>query len=1157
MSTLTTLVVPVEVAALAVNTQTRDTDGTYVFQRWQTNFRMLEEENLAPEPAPFDTELWPGDRERRGIYLQWQLPEALTRGAHDETEGIGDFPLVPNRWLVVRYRPGGRQVRTWLVQSDHLGTADDGPGTIEGTVSFADPHSDRLRATLIGLRHDVTATKPWREPADPGEPFLTAIGPGLTTFSAFQPYNENVFSLHDTLDDLADQGADRLSYHVVGWYSNPTRDDILTGRDGPLDDLLKRLEWSAPTATSTIDRSLYTGSALNIAWDPEGTVPESDCPGPDDIAVAVGNSVSEAMAGLQDHNAGPSALGDDEARMFRAFALGTLDALDRSDGAGDDITDRTAHQAGFGPVAGGYTWRVVDHTDSDPAGRTALSADQRAAEESVVADLNKTQAAHDALARRLAVAQDRLYTLWALSLESKQPAEFAEAITDELDPANPDGAAGTVARLADELGELRSTMPWGTTADSLAESAREFADTKGLARSSTLTRAPQDPYETGSDPVVLLQGSHLNAPLTRGSLLPCRTTDRLVTAIGANSSGSVTTDVAQVNTTGLPAEIPAALTEFFLLARARAAAGDAALPAATGSLPEYGTGPWRQPWQPLYLLWEADYTPLPYREGDAERWHFDGTRYRWRREEDTEISEAITIQGRQTLAPTAGHETEGRIAAHAAHRGDLPADVIARLREEARTEDLLSQSLDGLGAALNQRDPSVSPQPDGDLGTLIGDTSAMPPVPGKAPAFPWQKPEDSRFHELRAGQIAFTGLSVVDRFGRAVNLISDPLHFEPVLPTTMVPDFPVEELAAKRFAELSPRLLQPARLRFDFLDATRDDQVDITPGTNPVCAWLTHNRLDRTLVCFDPAGVALGELRTIKSAQGPRIVHWAALPGSTITSLPELARVSPHTARFLTAIEDGGPDVLDAVRATLDEALASIDPDGPEDPGLGFLLGRPLALVRARLDLELHGEARRSIAWSQVLAPDEPELPAYEWTIRLGEATHTDDGLVGYVLDDDYAHFDTVVPPKGTSNGYLRWIDDGSRLRLSFGGDSSAVATLLVDPRAAVHATTDILPVGTLHVPQDYTAQALARMSVSFRTGPMLARVVDGAAIMPHPATATGSWSWAQAAGDAWEKLPITVPDPAGMPAGSAQIRSGFMVLDDAASATRTNGDST
>ncbi len=201
-----TLVVPVKVAAFAVNPQTRDGDGSYVMLRWTANFRSLVADNAAPEPAPFViTEPWTQNPESRlGVYLQWELPEALCRGHQDEETGeIGDFPLVPNRWLVVRR--SGRGTRSWIVHSDYLGTGADG-------VSYLDPHAATATATVIGRRVDLTPGSPWNEPG--GTPFLTAVGPGLLTFSAFQPYNKNVFSIHDTLEDI--EGEDRLSYWVAG-----------------------------------------------------------------------------------------------------------------------------------------------------------------------------------------------------------------------------------------------------------------------------------------------------------------------------------------------------------------------------------------------------------------------------------------------------------------------------------------------------------------------------------------------------------------------------------------------------------------------------------------------------------------------------------------------------------------------------------------------------------------------------------------------------------------------------------------------------------------------------------------------------------------------------------------------------------------------------
>ncbi|MFE6334342.1 hypothetical protein ACFVOK_14165 [Streptomyces sp. NPDC057798] len=1151
------LVVPVEVSALAVNTRTENTDGTFVFHRWRTNFHLLQDNHLPAEPEPFQIDEWPGTAERRGVYVKWTLPEALCNGRQDDEDGVKDFPLVPNRWLVVRYQAASRRVRSWIVESDHLDTQS-------GTVSFLDPEADQVTATRIGRRHDLTASTPWREPDDTRAPFLTAIGSGVLTFAAYQPYSENVFSLHDTLEDVP--GDDRLSYYVAGWYADPDADILATRGDASLTDLLDDLEWLAPGATSSVDRSLFTGCVLGVEWQPDGAIPDSPLPKPAEMAVSIGNSTSEAMAGLPEEADGPDSLNADEARLMRAFALGTLDDLDRTDG--DELTERTAHQSGFGPVPADYTWRIVDRGD-----RTATAslppeerARQTAREQDVVSQLNKEQAAHDTHVRELAAARERLYLLWALSRTERKPsAEFEERLANELNPEHGEGAAGRVKDLQNKVAEQRATIPWGTTPDELEAAAAQYAADQGLRSGHVLQRVPQPSYEEAADPVLLIQGAHLNAPLSRESLLPCRAPDRLVTAVGSITAASVQTDVDQVNTTGLPDSLPGLLTEFFILDRALLTGAD--LGDADGALPEYGTQPWRQPWEPLFLQWSVDYTALPYRDEQGAHWTFDGTRYRW--DGTGQVPDHFVIEGRQTLAPTAGHDLDGKIAVHSAHRADLPD--LRRLREEVRELDMLSQRLDGLGAFLAQRDPRSTECPTGKMGHLVGHADHYAPEPGTiSTTWPGRPPEvtSSEFFELRTGQLAFRQLTVVDRYGRAVNLLdpNSPGHFKPCRPASMIPDHPVSDSHPHRFVELSPRLLQPARLGFDFLSSTSDDDIDLTPGTNPVCAWLINNRLDRTLAGYDPTGRPWGELRTVMRGDGNRAVVWAPLPGSPIATLEDLRDASPHTHQLLAAIAERGPDALEAVRRAVDDALATIDPEGPDDAGLGFLLGRPLALVRARLDLQLYGPPRTSVGWNEVLDPDQhpPAMPDWDWTVRLGLANATDDGLVAYVLNEDYDHLETLTQPTDTADGYLRPIAE-DRLKLAFTGTSNATVTLLLDPRAAVHAVTDILPTGTVHVPQQFVDDALTRMAICFRTGPLLApTIADPAtaapltAVLPHPATATGTWSWTEltdpanpADPAAWHTLPVTVPDPHALPLGDPEIRSGFLILGAAADATR------
>ncbi|MFI7502484.1 hypothetical protein ACIBVL_29185 [Streptomyces sp. NPDC049687] len=1156
MSVDNTLIVPVEVAALAVNRQTRDTGTPHVFHRWITNFKDVAE-GVPPEPAPFDgAEDWTGREDRLGVYLQWELPAALTRGRHDEQEGIGDFPLVPNRWLVVRHAESTRALRAWIVESDYLDPMD-------GSVSFQNPDfdpgtdSEEPAGTLIGKCHELTG--PWREPTGRRAPFLTAIGPGLLTFSVFQPYNKNVFSLHDTLLDTSEgelPARERLSYFVVGWYADADS-DILAGADD-LATLLERLQWTPPVGSgSGIRSSVYSGTVLHLDWDLTGPVPDSPCPRPADVTAIVSNSIAEAVAELGGQADGHSALSAEEAGLFRAFLLGGIDALEERDRPEADIlTDRRAHDCAFGPVSGGYRWFIGER--GEETGHITSRA-ARTAEAETVADLNRRQAAHDATEAELDAAREHLYHLWWLTHLKKKHADFNARIDDELDPRNPDGAAGRVVALANRLADQRAELPWGKSEADLAARIDALYPAYGARAARRLIRVPAEEFEYSADPVLTLEGANLHAPLTRDTALPCRTPERLVTRASGISTADVAATAAQIDLTGQqPHCLPALLSEFLILERALQTG---AIRDVTGTLPEYGTAKWTMPWQPLFLLWKAEYFPLPFRDDDTPHWEFiDGTRYQWKG--TGEPGKPLTVSGRQILAPSAGHIVDGTLQSYARVRDQLPADTLRQVRSQAREANYLSQVLDGFGAAIAQRQPLAGLQPTGSLADLIGSGDYPPPDPGPLKASDWDPDPVSTFQELRAGQLAFLELAVVDRFGRSVNLITNPAHFHPEMPDTMRPAHPVSGYDSHRLIELGPRLLQPARLRFDFLTATTDEETDLTPGSNPVCAWLLPNRLDESLVVHAPDGAALGELRVTLNTAGRREVSWSALPGSEVTRFEQLEALAPHPYRLLDAVKSRGPGTFDAFRATLDQALQTIDPDGPADPGLGFLIGRPLALVRTRLAMNLSGPLRTDVSWQNLFQPSPSQLPTYPWTIRLGEAQQSDDGLVGYVLDDDYEHFETVVEPSPDGGEYLRPIGDVPDLELNFGDRSTAVATLLLDPRAAVHATTDILATKRVFVPQEFTDEAIARMSVNFRTGPLLAATTalrgaggesEETILTPSPAGVVGTWSWSENRGGDWAKLPILGQDQYDLPLAEPEIRSGFLTLDDAVPHSRTS----
>src|SRR4026208_165254 len=108
------LLVPMALDALVVTREARTSQN---FQRWQMTYSSLDSFQ-SPEPAPFSgLEEFSTHPEKEGVYLLWTLPAALRHGTQtDPSSGAVTFPLVPNRWLVVRYSgPSDRRVATaWV-----------------------------------------------------------------------------------------------------------------------------------------------------------------------------------------------------------------------------------------------------------------------------------------------------------------------------------------------------------------------------------------------------------------------------------------------------------------------------------------------------------------------------------------------------------------------------------------------------------------------------------------------------------------------------------------------------------------------------------------------------------------------------------------------------------------------------------------------------------------------------------------------------------------------------------------------------------------------------------------------------------------------------------------------------------------------------------
>jgi hypothetical protein len=315
-----------------------------------------------------------------------------------------------------------------------------------------------------------------------------------------------------------------------------------------------------------------------------------------------------------------------------------------------------------------------------------------------------------------------------------------------------------------------------------------------------------------------------------------------------------------------------------------------------------------------------------------------------------------------------------------------------------------------------------------------------------------------------------------------------------------------------------------------------------------VSGWVVLNHLNGSLAVYGPDGAILGQVRLVTGSAATSEVTWEPAPGSATLTVADLTAACPRLGQLVTGLLAAGPQAFPDVLQTIDESLWSIMPAGrPDDQTMSVLAGRPLVVVRVRVGLELQGPPLDDPSWQFTGAPAPAAILDCSFPVRLGDAGMAGDGLVGYLADGDDAHLHVAHLPHDLSDGgsgFLTAIGPGNFVGLRPNAAGAAL-TVLLDPRAPVHAVTDILPVSSLSVPGPITDAAVQRMAILVGVAPLLTTLLDGTVTVPTPATRdlTAAWLEPTPAG-AVDTLATVPADPAAaMPATVPGLRSGWLRL--------------
>ncbi|MEM7035848.1 MAG: hypothetical protein AAF570_02640, partial [Bacteroidota bacterium] len=456
-------------------------------------------------------------------------------------------------------------------------------------------------------------------------------------------------------------------------------------------------------------------------------------------------------------------------------------------------------------------------------------------------------------------------------------------------------------------------------------------------------------------------------------------------------------------------------------------------------------------------------------------------------------------------------------------------DIIAQLeslRDSLKNLNVMAQALNGFHEALTMRheifqlqisDPMAENQDDWEftvntVAPAVGDENSTAPLPA------------NYYNPLRAGQLSLDRIRVVDAFGQFKDIKVSTQGTGPKVYFSQ--SLSVEGPVAANTGFFPPRLSQAARLQFRWLSA-EDGTVEMNahPATSPVCGYLLSNHLDGSLVFYDTNGGMIGSMYAVDEGSA---VKWQGAPGTAYfgESLDKAlgqSGINPELKALAEAVYGDGSSgaYLQDMLNAMDASLALVEPNlYTQSDGLGVFMGQPMALVRANVGLEILGMPACNQSYAAFVADGDlaANSPQYdvrqrtvngftevEFPVRLGDLSDLQDGMAGFFMPSgsnaDYSHFYSPGADSGKSGKVS--VPAADTISVSPATDAQMI-TMLVDPRAEVHATTGFLPIKSINIPSDQFQQAIQNMEVAFLNAPVL----DSALGLAFPKPFIGNRDW-------------------------------------------------
>ena len=486
---------------------------------------------------------------------------------------------------------------------------------------------------------------------------------------------------------------------------------------------------------------------------------------------------------------------------------------------------------------------------------------------------------------------------------------------------------------------------------------------------------------------------------------------------------------------------------------------------------------------------------------------------------------------------------------------NLPENTIQNLdwvAENIGYTDMVTQSMSGFTEQLNTLLDTMKNEPlDSSIQELLKGSTFFDPVTGIT-----SNQEAGSFYPIRAGHFQLMDLWLVDSYGQILrgksNLLgpNDPVQ-DVMWSTDMITSSPNYSGDTKSYGQLPPRITQDAVITPQFLQSDDDNILtNSSDSTSPICGWVMANHLNDSLMVFDAEGKNQGEVLKVRREttgdDNTLTIRWESAPGTDtmLGAAPDLD--NEHLQKFITNLLATGTTSSGALAYTelmtsIDSTLWTSNAIYKEGNNLAVLLGKPLAVVRGEVELDLSGSPAYNQSWHQTgefynnagtYDPKDPPFVSVKFNVRIGDAFMKKNGVMGYFEADDYTKFYSVYGTNGQTQGLqqlLKSTTSGMTMEkmksalenegtfssgyvipdhlVNLAANQGPVKlTLLIDPDGDMPIISGSLIGTSISLPNGPVSLALDNLSATFRQGPLLLN--PNRIKMPTPSEVRGDWSW-------------------------------------------------